>query len=118
MYSKNLTPEQKRRRVVLKRVNLDRTGIRANFLQAGTIAQGAAETGLVEAYMCRKIALHPQVKKHVAAYKGSFTADASVGGFTKGTQWLVWDFESDSTLADACDGMGVGVRGWCVVWMC
>ena len=174
MYGKNLTSDQKRRRVVLKRVNLDRTGVRANFLQTGTIAQGAAETGVVEAYMCRKIALHPrvcaslffvsplflkggiptfrgggvgfftrvagpfaisssvlhacwlfvlcvamwyiyvhftrvvqlsaQVRQHVASYKGSFTAEASVGGFTKGTQWLVWDFESDSTLADACDG--------------
>ena len=28
-------------------------------------------------------------------------ADESDGGFTKGTQWLVWRFESDSTLADA-----------------
>ena len=23
------------------------------------------------------------------------------GGFTRGTQWLVWKFESDSTLGDA-----------------
>ena len=33
--------------------------------------------------------------------QGEFVADESDGGFTKGTQWLVWRFESDSTLADA-----------------
>ncbi len=33
--------------------------------------------------------------------QGEFVADASDGGFTKGTQWLVWRFESDSTLGDA-----------------
>ena len=38
----------------------------------------------------------------VAEYEGEFVADASDGGFLKGTQWLVWKFESDATLADAC----------------
>ena len=33
--------------------------------------------------------------------QGEFVADESDGGFTKGTQWLVWRFESDSTLGDA-----------------
>lgn len=26
------------------------------------------------------------------------------GGITSGSQWLVWKFESDSTLGDACEG--------------
>lgn len=26
------------------------------------------------------------------------------GAFTKGSQWLIWKFESDSTLGDALDG--------------
>ncbi len=33
-------------------------------------------------------------------------ADASEGGFTRGTQWLVWKFESDSTLGDALQARG------------
>ena len=40
--------------------------------------------------------------RSVAEYEGEFVADASDGGFLKGTQWLVWKFESDATLADAC----------------
>lgn len=32
---------------------------------------------------------------------GEFVADKTDGGFIKGTQWLVWKFESDSTLSDA-----------------
>jgi hypothetical protein len=31
--------------------------------------------------------------------------DDSAGGFTKDTQWLVWNFESDCTLGDALDGV-------------
>lgn len=30
--------------------------------------------------------------------------DESDGAFTKGSQWLVWKFESDATLGDALDG--------------
>ena len=41
------------------------------------------------------------VRQSIAAYLGTFRADASGGGFTRGTQWLMWRFESDSTLADA-----------------
>ena len=40
----------------------------------------------------------------VAEYLGYFQAGGSQGGITSGSQWLVWRFESDSTLADACDG--------------
>jgi hypothetical protein len=50
-----LTAEQKQRRVVLKRVNIDPEGVRQGFLKAGTMAKGAAETGAVESYMCAKV---------------------------------------------------------------
>ena len=63
--------------------------------------QGAGETGVAEAYMCSRIMRDPLVRQCVAEYQGEFIADASDGGFTKGTQWLVWKFESDSTLGDA-----------------
>lgn len=63
--------------------------------------QGAAETGVAEAYMCSRIMRDPVVRQSIAEYQGEFMADASDGGFTKGTQWLVWKFESDSTLGDA-----------------
>lgn len=99
-----LTPEQKKRRVVLKRVNLDNSGVRQNFLKTGTMAKGAQETGVVESYMCEKVARSPLASRSVAQFMGSFMADESRSGFTKGTQWLVWKFESDSTVADACDG--------------
>ena len=42
-----------------------------------------------------------RVKTSIAKYMGEFVADESDGGFIKGTQWLVWKFESDSTLNDA-----------------
>ena len=32
------------------------------------------------------------------------SAEQSVGGFVAGSQWLVWNFESDATLADAVEG--------------
>lgn len=44
---------------------------------------------------------NPRVKSSIARYMGEFVADKSDGGFIKGTQWLVWKFESDSTLSDA-----------------
>ncbi|GMH32272.1 hypothetical protein BSKO_00106 [Bryopsis sp. KO-2023] len=100
----NLSKEQKKRRVVLKRVNLDKEGVRTNFLKKGTMARGAAETGEVEAYMYGKAGRNPFVKGCCAEYKGYFTAEQSVGGITAGTQWLVWSYESDSTLGDAVEG--------------
>lgn len=102
--TRELTPEQKSRRVVLKKSNLDRAGIRANFLKSGTIARGAAETGAAEDYMCTRISSHPFVKSKAAEYLGAFIAEGSGGGFNAGSQWLVWKFESDATLGDACDG--------------
>eukprot|EP00882_Tetradesmus_deserticola_P007090 GHRQ01007464.1.p1 GENE.GHRQ01007464.1~~GHRQ01007464.1.p1 ORF type:complete len:348 (+),score=112.45 GHRQ01007464.1:87-1130(+) len=101
---KPLTPEQKQRRVVMKRVNLDRVGVRNNFLKAGTMAKGAAESGAVESYMCNKIKRNPVVAGRCAAYLGEFEAEEGTNGIQKGTQWLVWKFESDSTLGDALSG--------------
>ncbi|KAI8474732.1 MAG: kinase-like domain-containing protein [Monoraphidium minutum] len=99
-----LTPEQKQRRVVLKRVNLDKEGIRQDFLRVGTIAKGAAETGAVEAYMCAKVTRNPLVAPQCAAFLGAFIADESIGLMAAGTQWLAWRFESDTTLGDGIDG--------------
>lgn len=39
-----------------------------------------------------------------AAPRAPGAADAPDGAFTKGSQWLVWKFESDATLGDALDG--------------
>lgn len=102
--TRDLTSEQKKRRVILKKANMDASGIRTNFLKSGTIARGAAETGAVEAYMCARLMRHPTVRRVVAQYLGFFKASGSQGGITSGSQWLVWRFESDSTLGDACDG--------------
>lgn len=89
--------------MVLKRVNIDRTGTRTEFLKRGTIARGAQESGLVECYMNGKISRNLLVRGS-AGYKGAFTCTRSDGGFTKDTQWLVWNYESDTTLGDALDG--------------
>lgn len=50
---------------------------RSNFLQRGTIARGAAETGQVEAYMYGKVGRNPFVRGKCAEYKGIFTAGTS-----------------------------------------
>lgn len=63
--------------------------------------QGAGETGQAEAYFNSRIMRNPRVKSSIARYMGEFVADKTDGGFIKGTQWLVWKFESDSTLSDA-----------------
>ncbi|KAI3427321.1 hypothetical protein D9Q98_010238 [Chlorella vulgaris] len=102
--TKELTPAQKKRRVILKKANMDAQGIRTNFLKSGTIARGAAETGFVEAYICARVMRHPRVRAVVAEFIGQFEASGTMGGITSGSQWLVWKFESDSTLGDACEG--------------
>ncbi|MEW5298340.1 MAG: hypothetical protein WDW36_001477 [Sanguina aurantia] len=99
-----LTPEQKKRRVVLKRVNADRSVVRSDFMKAGTMAKGAGETGKVEAYMNAKLKRNPIASSSCAQYLGYFVVDEADGQFAKGTQWLVWKFESDATLADAVEG--------------
>lgn len=77
--------------------------MRGDFLNRGTIAQGAAETGAIESYMNGRLARNILMGS-AAGYKGAFICDESNGGFTKDTQWLVWDFESDCTLGDALEG--------------
>lgn len=99
-----LTQEEKKRRAVLKRVNIDRKGTRANFLERGTIARGASESGAVEQYMNGKLSRNPFINSS-ARYQGAFVCSESDGGFTKGTQWLVWNYESDCTLGDTLDGV-------------
>jgi hypothetical protein len=44
------------------------------------------------------------VRPYAAEYLGQFVAGSSGGGFTSGSQWLVWKFESDATLGDAIGG--------------
>lgn len=67
--TRELSSEQKKRRVVLKRVNMDGTDIRSNFLAGGTMAKGAAETGKAEAYMNSRIMRDPVVRRrHVVSY--------------------------------------------------
>jgi hypothetical protein len=62
---------------------------RRGFLSAGTMAKGAAESGLAESYMCSKVARSPLVQSCCAAYLGEFEAQQGAGGIQKGTQWLV-----------------------------
>lgn len=51
--------------------------------------------------MNSRIMRNIRVKSSIARYLGEFVADKSDGGFIQGTQWLVWKFESDTTLGDA-----------------
>jgi hypothetical protein len=41
----------------------------------------------------------------VSLRKSYVPADESTGGFTRGTQWLMWRFETDTTLSEALDGL-------------
>lgn len=54
-----------------------------------------------------------QVARRVARYLGQFEVAGASGAFTRGTQWLVWRFESDATLADAMAGL---LDGGMEVW--
>lgn len=51
-----------------------------------------------------KVRRNPLARSRVAEFLGDFVADQTDSGFTKGTRWLCWQFESDSTLANALDG--------------
>eukprot|EP00240_Pyramimonas_obovata_P001208 CAMPEP_0118935292 /NCGR_PEP_ID=MMETSP1169-20130426/15359_1 /TAXON_ID=36882 /ORGANISM="Pyramimonas obovata, Strain CCMP722" /LENGTH=462 /DNA_ID=CAMNT_0006878307 /DNA_START=143 /DNA_END=1528 /DNA_ORIENTATION=+ len=88
----------KKNRVVVKMVNSDGGGVRSDFLKRGTMARGAAESGIAEGYCNAVLARYaPGV---CAAYLGSFVADRDSGVFKTGKQFLVWKYESDSTLED------------------
>ena len=99
-----LTEEQKRRRVALKRIKKDRQGVRADFLQQGTIAKGTEESGIAEQYMNGKLMRGPFSRSKIATFLGSFLSDEFKGGFGRDEQWIVWRFESDATLGDAIAG--------------
>ena len=58
--------------------------------------------------MCQKIMRSPFARGNVAKYLGTFVADASNGGFTRNTQWLIWKYESDTTLAEALQVLPAG----------
>eukprot|EP00798_Chlamydomonas_sp_ICE-L_P012541 gene12541-15758_t len=98
-----LTEEQMTRRVVMKKVNMGGE-MRSDFLKAGTLSRGASESGQVEAYMCAKVKRDPFARSNCADYKGFFVVDQNKGQYTKGTQWLVWNYECDTTLGDALSG--------------
>ena len=45
---------------------------RRDFIQAGTLAKGAPESGQVEAYICSKIKRNPLASRPCAEYLGYF----------------------------------------------
>ena len=51
--------------------------------------------------MCQKIMRSPFARGGIAKYWAPFVADATDRGFTRDTQWLIWKYESDTTLAEA-----------------
>ena len=110
-FAGQLTPEQKKRRVVLKKVGENggakggkNGNVRNDFLLGGTVAMGAAETGVVESYMNRKLRRSPFAGRVAAKFRGDFVVEETDGPFTKGSRWLAFDFESDATLSDALEG--------------
>eukprot|EP00798_Chlamydomonas_sp_ICE-L_P000719 gene719-2143_t len=94
-----LSDAQKERRVVMKKVDGD-GAMRVDFLKFGTVASGGAETAQVESYMCSKIKRNLSARTSCAEYLGFFVVEQSRGGgqYTEGSQWLIWKYESDSTL--------------------
>lgn len=109
--------------VVLKRVRADSFGApRPGFLRQGTIAAGAAESGIAERYFNERISrAGPFSGGTIARYLGSFTTDGSTaalrdgGGMGKRGQVLVWAYESEVTLQDALnqpDALGSIAKFW------
>jgi hypothetical protein len=90
---------------------------RNNFLKAGTMAKGAAESGAVESYMCNKIKRNPLVASSCAAYLGEFEAEEGANGIQKDTQWLVrYNTPCDcysGTLNTCCFLQGVNLSAAC-----
>jgi len=96
--------ELEKARVVMKRIKSDNLGVRKDFLTSGTMAQGTEETGIAEAFMFQRIKRNPLAAKYCAAFVGDFVADDFGGGYDRDSQWLVFKYESDITLADAIEG--------------
>lgn len=59
--------------------------------------------------MCAKVMRSVLARPSIAEYLGTFIADGSEGGFYEGTQWLLWKYESDTTLAEACQVRGAAM---------
>jgi len=90
---------------------------RRDFLSAGTMAKGAAESGVAESYMCAKVARNPLVQRCCAAYLGEFEAQEGANNIQKGTTWLVrggWGRGEGcvcwTMCRRACSGWGGGGR--------
>jgi hypothetical protein len=81
----------KRNRVVVKKVNADTEGVRTDFLKRGTMARGAAETGIAENYLNALMAR--AAPGACASFLGSFFADKTQGLFKRGELFLVWKYE-------------------------
>ncbi|QDZ19188.1 protein kinase [Chloropicon primus] len=96
--------EEEARKVVMKRIKKDNLGVRKDFLAQGTMAQGTEETGLAEAFFCQRIKRNPLAAKHCATFLGEFVADEFGRGYDKDSQWLVFKYESEITLADTIEG--------------
>jgi len=98
--------QRKENRVVLKMVNLDGEAVRNDFLKGGTMARGAGESGVAEAY-CNSI-MERYSAGACAEYKGSFIAEKSSGLFKEGKQFLIWKYETDATLEDFVEAKILG----------
>jgi serine/threonine protein kinase len=96
--------EERKRRVIMKRIKRDNLGVRKDFLTSGTMAQGTEETGIAEAFMCQRIKRNPLASKYCASFLGDFVAKEFGGGYDRDSQWLVFKYESELTLADAIEG--------------
>ena len=96
--------EEAKRKVIMKRIKRDNLGVRKNFVGGGTMAQGTEETGIAEAFFCQRIKRNPLAAKYCANFLGDFVANDFGGGYDKDSQWLVFKYESDITLADTIEG--------------
>lgn len=73
------------------------------LLSRSPASQGDTAVNVSFPVLLRQVRRNLLARPRAAEYLGEFTADVTDSGFTKGTQWLVWNFESDSTLADALE---------------
>jgi len=90
----------KRNRVVVKKVNADTEGVRTDFLKRGTMARGAAETGIAENYLNALMAR--AAPGACASFLGSFFADKTQGLFKRGELFLVWKYEVRLSAGSPC----------------
>lgn len=101
---KKLSSNEKMRRVVLKRVHTEADIVKFASYDYEKTVKRAGDSGQVESHMNSKILRNPLARSKAAEYLGEFTTEVVEKGFTSWSQWLVWNFESDSTLADTLEG--------------